>query len=319
MANWYVKRGSQIAGPLTRERLNQLASEGKVQKTDLVREGEDGEFHAAAEVNDLFTGTETSAWDEFESGPETHTQSSQSAPKKSNTTLIVILAVIGVGGIFMVMVLIALLLPAVQEAREAARRSTSKNNLKQIGLALHNYHDNFRVFPPGGTTTKDGVPYQGWSTSILPFVDQAVLYNQVDFDQPWDAPDNIGLFKQELPVYLNPTINERVSPEGLGLSHYVGNELVMKTNSGIPIRDFTDGASNTVMAFEVGENFKPWGDPTNIALPADRLKSGNKTAFQGGSHVLLGDGSVRFVSENIDPSILKKLQTPNGGERIGEF
>ncbi|MCA9005141.1 MAG: DUF1559 domain-containing protein, partial [Planctomycetaceae bacterium] len=189
MANWYVKRGSQIAGPLTRDRLNQLAAEGKVQKTDLVREGEDGDFHPASTVRDLFTSADTSAWDEFEAGPETQPQSSQAAPKKSNTTLIVILAVIGVGGIFMVMVLVALLLPAVQQAREAARRSVSKNNLKQIGLALHNYHDTYRVFPPGGTQTTDGAPYHGWSTSILPFVDQAPLYNQVNFDQPWNAPE----------------------------------------------------------------------------------------------------------------------------------
>tara|TARA_R110002124_G_C8897120_1_gene509590 strand:+ start:396 stop:1355 length:960 start_codon:yes stop_codon:yes gene_type:complete len=319
MANWYVKRGSQIAGPLTRERLNQLAAEGKVQKTDLVREGEEGEFHPASDVNDLFTGSESPAWDEFEAGPETQPQPSHAAPKKSNTTLIVILAVIGVGGIFMVMVLVALLLPAVEQAREAARRSTSKNNLKQIGLALHNYYDTYGVFPPGGTQTTDGVPYQGWSTSILPFVDQAPLYNRIDFDQPWNAPDNIDYFKQEIPVYLNPNIEERVSPEGLGLSHYVGNELVMKLNYGLGIRNISDGTSNTILAFEVGENFKPWGDPTNIALPADRMGPGNKPAFRGGSHVLLGDGSVRFVSENIDPAILKKLETPGGGEFIGEF
>ncbi len=319
MANWYVKRGSQIAGPLTRERLNQLAAEGKVQKTDLVREGEEGEFHPAADVHGLFTGSDTSAWDEFEAGPETQPQSSQASPNKSNTTLIIILSVIGVGGIFMVMVLIALLLPAVQQAREAARRSTSKNNLKQIGLALHNYHDSYGVFPTGGTQTTVGAPYHGWATSILPFVDQAQLYNRVDFDQPWNAPDNTELFKLELPVYLNPNIDEKVSPEGMGLSHYVGNELVMKTNSGIGIRDITDGTSNTILAFEVGENFKPWGDPTNIASPADRMKSGNIKAFRGGSHVLLGDGSVRFVSENIDPAILKKLETPGGGEFIGEF
>ena len=319
MANWYVKRGSQVAGPLTRDRLNQLAAEGKVQKTDLVREGEDGEFHPAAEVSDLFTGAETSAWDDFESGPETQPQSSQPATKNSKMTLIVILAVVGVGGLFVVGILLALLLPAVQQAREAARRSASKNNLKQIGLATHNYHDTHRVFPPGKTLTVEGAPSQSWQTFLLPFVDQAVLYNQIDFDYAWDHPSNQALFHQEIPTYLNPNINVRVSPEGLGLSHYAGNQLVLKSNGELGIRNITDGTSNTILAFEVGDNFKPWGDPTNIALPAERMNSGNKTAFRGGSHVLLGDGSVRFVSEHIDPAVLKALSTPDGGERIDEF
>ena len=287
MANWYVKRGSQVAGPLTRERLNQLAAEGKVQKTDLVREGEEGEFHAAAEVSDLFTGSQTSAWDEFESGPETESLSRQPAPKSSKMSLIIILAVVGVGGIFVVGILLALLLPAVQQAREAARRSQSKNNLKQIGLAMHNYHETHRVLPPGGTLTIDGAPSQSWETFILPF--------------------------------LNPNIEEKVSPEGLPLSHYMGNELLMGPNRGARFREVNDGLANTIMAFEVGENFKPWGDPTNFAVPADRIGRPNRSSTTGGNQVLMGDGSVRFVSENIDPAVLKALSTPNGGERIDEY
>ena len=92
-------------------------------------------------------------------------------------TLIELLVVIAI-----IAILIALLLPAVQQAREAARRSNCKNNLKQIGLALHNYHETFSIFPPGyvGTGASAQNPNLiAWSTMILPFIDQANLYNQI--------------------------------------------------------------------------------------------------------------------------------------------
>lgn len=86
-------------------------------------------------------------------------------------TLIELLVVIAI-----IAILIALLLPAVQQAREAARRSTCKNNMKQIGLALHNYHDTFRAFPIGSQTSY----YRAnWRSSILPYIDQAPAYNQL--------------------------------------------------------------------------------------------------------------------------------------------
>ena len=299
MANWYVKRGNQTAGPLTQDRLKELVAQGKIQGSDLVRKGEGGNFIKASQIQGLIPEEKSDDWDEFEA--ETQSQSKTPEKKKSNTLLIVVLAVVAGGGILVVLVLMALILPAVQQARDAARRSTSKNHLKQIGLALHNYHDTHRVFPPGGIETTDGKPYHSWQTMLLPFGDQAPLYSQIDFDQPWTDPSNQGHFRQEIPQYLNPAIEEKVSPEGLGLSHYVGNKLLMKTNGNMAIRNITDGTSNTIMAIETGENFKPWGDPTNIANPANVMGPGKKSSFRGGNHVLLGDGSVRFISENIDP------------------
>lgn len=90
-------------------------------------------------------------------------------------TLIELLVVIAI-----IAVLIALLLPAVQQARESARRSQCKNNLKQYGLALHNYHDSFGMFPLGGTGNRDNPPRISWQVRILPFVDQSALYNELD-------------------------------------------------------------------------------------------------------------------------------------------
>ncbi|WP_298866700.1 DUF4339 domain-containing protein, partial [uncultured Gimesia sp.] len=129
MANWYVKRGSQTAGPLTLERLKELATQGKIQNTDQVRKGEEGQFQQAGQIPGLIPAKDSEAWDEFEAN--TQSQSQTTAPKKNNTALIVILAIFAGGGLLIIPILIALLLPAVQQARNAARRSTSKNNLNR--------------------------------------------------------------------------------------------------------------------------------------------------------------------------------------------
>ena len=317
MANWYVKRGTQTAGPLTPERLKELAAQGKIQNTDQVRKGEEGSFQQAGQIPGLIPVRDSETWDEFEVNTQPQTQTT--TPKKNNTALIVILAIFAGGGLLIIPILLALILPAVQQAREAARRSISKNNLKQIGLAMHNYHETHRVFPPGGIETTEGKPYHSWQTMILPFVEQAPLYNRIDFDHPWTDPANQSLFQQEIPQYLNPAIEEKVSPEGLGLSHYVGNKLLLKTNGRTQIRNILDGTSNTIMAVETGDNFKSWGDPTNIEDPTALIGGGKKTSFRGGNHILLSDGSVRFISENIDPAVLKALSTPAGGEVVGDF
>jgi prepilin-type N-terminal cleavage/methylation domain-containing protein len=103
--------------------------------------------------------------------------------KRSGFTLIELLVVIAI-----IAVLIALLLPAVQQAREAARRSQCKNNLKQIGLALHNYHDMANSFPIGVNSSFIGTGGQRWGVSfwtlLLPYLDQAPVYNQFSFNGP---------------------------------------------------------------------------------------------------------------------------------------
>jgi prepilin-type N-terminal cleavage/methylation domain-containing protein len=116
-------------------------------------------------------------------------------------TLIELLVVIAIIGI-----LVALLLPAVQQARESARRSECKNNLKQIGLALHNYHDAFKVFPFGKGPSYPGAPvYARWSQHalILPFLDQAALSNAIDFNYPPETP-GMGGVVAFMPPHVNP-------------------------------------------------------------------------------------------------------------------
>lgn len=228
-------------------------------------------------------------------------------------------------GVLFVMMLgcgVALFLPAVQQARTAARMSTSKNNLKQIGLALHNYHDVHRVFPPSAIVDERGNPRQGWNYSILPFVDQSSLYNQIDSHAAWNDPQNISFSQTPVEVYLNPSISETTNGDGYPLAHYAGNSHLFQPNSSISFRDISDGAANTLMVGEINAGFPPWSRPDNTRDPMLGLNKGPDTfgsPFPGGVHFLMGDGSVQFISNDIAPDVLKALATPNGAEQISPY
>jgi len=121
---------------------------------------------------------------------------------KRGFTLIELLVVIAI-----IAILIALLLPAVQQAREAARRSQCKNNLKQIGLALHNYHDVFNTFPMAGQRSTEGF---SWHYAVLPYLEQTPLYNQFDENQTWSSGTNRPILQMSpLAAWLCPSGTER--------------------------------------------------------------------------------------------------------------
>ncbi len=162
--------------------------------------------------------------------------------------------------------LAALLLPAVQQAREAARRSACKNNMKQLALALHNYHDVHRVFPPGYVSA-DNSNQIGWGTFILPFMDQAPLYKAVSkatdhFNEDWNTnPKAVVAAKTVLSAYIcvsDPsgpnntrwTIKTGNQDAHVGKSNYLASKVVFFKNSKTRIRNFTDGTSNTIIVGE---------------------------------------------------------------------
>src|SRR5690242_17032670 len=111
--------------------------------------------------------------------------------KRKTSVLLIVIAVIG--GLFLLLcctgVPFALILPAVQQAREAARRSQCKNNLKQIGLALHNYHETYGGLPPAFVADDQGRPMHSWRVLILPFLGEQALYNEYNLSEPWDGPN----------------------------------------------------------------------------------------------------------------------------------
>lgn len=135
-------------------------------------------------------------------------------------TLIELLVVIAI-----IAILISLLLPAVQKVREAAACTQCQNNLKQIGLALHNYHDVYKAFPPGagGPNTSVSVLHFAVQSYLLPFIEQQNLYRQINFNVPPLAPPNALPMSEVVPVYLCPADPQSVTPNGWAGNNYVAN------------------------------------------------------------------------------------------------
>lgn len=214
----------------------------------------------------------------------------------------------------------ALLLPAVQQAREAARRSQGKNNLKQIGLAMHNYHDVYKTFPASGSVDKKGKKLLSWRVHVLPFVDAAPLYQQFHLDEPWDSDHNKKLIEKIPPVYVSPNHADLAKQGKTVYLVPTGEGAAFEGNEGKGIREFTDGTSNTILAVEAHADAAViWTKPDDLVLDFKNPLKGLKSARVGGFHALLADGSVRFISDAIDVILLKGLFTRGGGEVLNNF
>ncbi len=306
-------------------------------------------------------------------------------------TLIELLVVIAI-----IAILVALLLPAVQQAREAARRTQCRNNLKQLGVAIHNYHDVYNCFPIAAVNAT--VSSISAHARLLPFLEQSVLFSRIDFNQPFDHPNNAQARLTELPTFRCPSDPTPLPAAVGGRNNYywnAGSGIVMyptgaagqPQSSGvidltrrIRFADVTDGLSNTAVMAEklTGDGSNGLSSPrtdtfstgtypntadealqqcnaTNVAdlarqgysnvggpwlqqyhstnqynhvlppngrscmFPPGRIATTANSQHTGGVQILLGDGSVRFISENLALVTWRGLGSINGGEVTAEF
>jgi len=305
----------------------------------------------------------------------------ESAEKRTGFTLIELLVVIAI-----IAILVALLLPAVQQAREAARRSSCKNNLKQLGTAMHNYHDVTNCLPMGAIKSPNiadaGTSGYLWVRYMLPYIEQGAMYDAWREDEAYNSSHNITYVRTVIPTYLCPsdtatktwnyapnynyavnygnTTFARTSPHngvdfGLAPFHYSTNT----TGKAYKFRDMTDGTTNTMLMAEVRQGpvdgdlrgliwythhsgFTSHYPPNasnpdylnsgfckaasaNVGMPCSGTSGSNPLNFsarsrhKGGVQILLGDASVRFISDNIHLETWRNLSTMQDGEVLGEF
>jgi prepilin-type processing-associated H-X9-DG protein len=213
-------------------------------------------------------------------------------------------------------VLIALLLPAVQAAREAARRAQCMNNLKQIALAMHNYHDANNVLPPPMTYSPEQQPLLSWRVLLLPYLGEDALYKEFKLDEPWDSPTNKPLLERMPKVFACPSTDFPTTPPAATTYQVlIGPGTIFERPEGIRFADMTDGSSNTLMVVESSVPV-PWTQPGGLAYtpkaPIPQLGS----RHPGGFNAAFADGSVRFLKNSLDPATLDAIVTRNGNEVV---
>lgn len=206
--------------------------------------------------------------------------------------------------------LVALLLPAVSSARTAAQKMTSANNLKEIGLALHSYHDQHGHFPAPAIVDEDGQSLLSWRVALLPSLGRQELYDRFDLTEPWNGPTNQPLLAEMPRVFNNPAA-ELSEGETVYLAIHA-SEAVFTDEQPTRFADIQDGTSNTAVVIEAGSAV-PWSAPQDISLDqaVTEMTSGEPRT------VLLADGSVHTVTEDVDPERARAIFTRSGGERGG--
>ena len=216
--------------------------------------------------------------------------------------------------------------PAVVSAHAARGRAQSSNNLKQMMIGLHTYHDTFASFPPQATR-KDDKKLLSWRVYLLPYLGAKELYDQFHLDEPWDSDHNKKLIEKMPRVFAGQGLTDEQVKKGL--TNYlapVGPRTVFEGAAGCRLAEIVDGTSNTIAIVEAAaENAVVWTSPddwkVDFSKPFEGLlaKADKEKPAPIGFSAALCDGSVRFISTAIGWEVMRKLLQKDDGEVIGEF
>jgi hypothetical protein len=203
----------------------------------------------------------------------------------------------------------------VGSARRAARRTQSANNLRQLGLAMLNHESATRRFPAAYISDEEGKPLLSWRVQILPYIEEARLYDEFHLDEPWDSEHNKKLIERMPEILKSPG-----STAGPGMTHYLtvrGKDTIFSGKDGARMADVRDGTSQTIMIVEASERTVIWTKPDDFEYdPDDPIRGLVGSLRRGGFNALFADCHIQFISGNIDKDTLLGLFTKGGGEVI---
>ncbi len=213
---------------------------------------------------------------------------------------------------------VALLLPPVQTDGGRPPRGECKNNLKQIALALHNYHDDYGCFPPAYVADKNGRPMHSWRVLILPYLDYRAVYERYRFDEPWNGPHNRELVSQAPYMYHCPA--DKTPKTDTSYVVVVGPSTMFPGEKCVRIKDIGDGTTLTIMVVEMVNSRINWMEPRDLTFdqalrginPDSQL--GISSHHEDGAQAAFADGSVRFFRNDFPTGDLRLLLEINDGK-----
>jgi prepilin-type processing-associated H-X9-DG protein len=244
----------------------------------------------------------------FENDPEFD----DAIPKPSarrRFTFVKLVVVLGI-----ILLLIALLLPATRSVRPAAYRAQCANNLKQIAMALHNYEQAHHALPPAYTADANGRPLHSWRTLILPYLEQESLYQTIDRSKPWNDPANATALATSLSVFRCPTaVRPQNTTTYLAIASPNG---CLNLNEPRRLAEITDAHASTLMVIEAGdENAVPWMAPVDAdEILVLILGPATKLHHAGGMNACFVDGAVRFLKTGTPAMVRRELMSISGND-----
>jgi prepilin-type processing-associated H-X9-DG protein len=241
----------------------------------------------------------------------------------------VIITVLAVEVIFL---LIALCLPTIEVLDEAEPRIRCQNHLKQIAFALCNYHEAFGCFPPAYVAGPDGKPWHSWRVLILPFIEQTALYDQYDFNERWDGPNN-GKLARDIPaLYRCPSDPDSDNTPNTNYVAVVGPGAAWAGSEPRMLGEFRDGTNSTIMVGEAAGAGIHWMEPRDLSFDHARMginlpggvgisshhvrRYGHFYHDEPRANVAMADGSVRALPQRIGQPTLEAMLNIDGGEPI---
>jgi Protein of unknown function (DUF1559) len=206
------------------------------------------------------------------------------------------------------------LLRAADDGDLAAAKETSASNLKELGLAMHNYYDAHGAFPTHAVYSRDGKPLLSWRVLLLPFLNEQELYGEFRLDEPWDSPHNKKLLARMPRVFL-PVRGKPKQPYSTYFQVFVGKSALFEGQQKRTFADVRDGLANTFMIVEGGEAV-PWSKPEDIAYDPDKPLPKLGGLFDDGFHAAYCDGRVLFVEKTVGERVLRARITHAGRESV---
>lgn len=196
---------------------------------------------------------------------------------------------------------------------QAGRRFDETESLKELAIAMHNFHDVWSSFPPPASYDREGRPLLSWRVYLLPYLDERELYGQFHFDEPWDSPHNSELIAKMPDVFKSNDLTLDLAGKTRFLLP-VADETPWHGKVGTTIREITDGTSNTIMIVEADrDRAAVWTQPVDLPIDWERPQDG-LTGNPAGFRAAFCDGSVERIRADIDPQVLTVLLTNAAGE-----